>query len=265
MLPLLRRAALAAPLILAAAPAVASADAIAITVAPAVVPAGGTLHVRVTPSWTDGQVFRQASIRVLRPGRACAGPDVVVPDEDVLAGGGTGPMRVADGPVDVAIDLPEDAPPGKAAVCTEVADVASGLVGNPAAGPSAEISITAAAAGGGTGDGDGGDDDGTVPGSGSAPVGGGAGSATRACVVLDRRLPRRRARLRVRCSSAVRGRLAVRLRCVPRRGRPVTVRRTTTLRHGRAAVRLPRLPRGRCQVVLRHGSRVVGARAVTVR
>lgn len=252
---LLRRALIVAPMLVAAAPAAASADAIAITVTPTTVPAGGTTTVRVTPTWTDGQVFRQTSIRVLRPGRACVGPDAVQPDEDVVAGGGTGPMRVADGPVDVAIDLPEDAPAGKAAVCTEVADVASSLVGNAVPGPGTTIVIGPAGAG-------------AVPGEGGTPApgtGSGGGTGGVACVLPDRRLPRRDARLRVRCAGLVRGRIAWRLRCLPRRGRAVTVRRSSPVRHGRATVRLRRLPAGRCRVVVRHGGRVVGARTVTVR
>ncbi|MGX6450152.1 hypothetical protein ACVU7I_19100 [Patulibacter sp. S7RM1-6] len=97
MLPVLRRALLVAPLLLAVAPAAASADAISVAVTPTVVPAGGTFTVRVTPTWTDDQVFRQVAIRVLRPGRSCATPDAELADEDVVWRPACGPASRSSG------------------------------------------------------------------------------------------------------------------------------------------------------------------------
>lgn len=260
----LRTALLIAPCVAALASAApAAADVVAVSVSPSSVGRGGTLIVRFQPTGSaEDATFHQASFSVLRPGRPCPA-DGVVPEGDAVAGGGSGPFRAGDPPIDAEATVPDDAPDGTYTVCTWTAEVALSLVGNAVPGPTVPVEVR----GGVPLQDDGSDPDpgpgapgtGTVPG---APGGGGGGASRLPCAISPGVLRRSRVTtpLRIRCRG-VRGRIRIRFT----RSRGTVSYRLRTLRDGRATVRVGQLPAGRSHVAILRGTRVHGERTIRVR
>jgi hypothetical protein len=252
---------LAACLAALASAAPAAADVVAVSAAPSTVGRGGTLVVRFQPTGAaDDMTFHQASFSVLRPGRPCP-VDGVVPAGDAIGGGGSGPFRASDPPIDAEMTVPDDAVDGTYTVCTWTADVALSLVGEPVPGPTTAVEVRGGAPLRSEDPDTDADPDtpGTVPGT----PGPGGGSATRrTCVISPGVLRRSRVSrpLRIRCRG-VRGRIRIRF---TRPGGTVSYR-LRTLRRGRTAVRVGQVPAGRSHVAVLRAGRVLGERAIRVR
>jgi len=227
----------------------ASADVIAISVAPTTVARGGQLDVVVTPGVAgDDYSFHGASVVVMRPGLPCPSPGSSPDGDDVVASGSVGPFREDDPPEHVGLTIDKDAPVGTASLCTETWPVALSLAGDSVAGPGASVQIV--------------DPNGS---SSPPPDTTTTAGVVAGCALSPHRLDRGD-RLRIRCRTAPRRtRVRLHLRCVPAHGRPLLTDRTVRLSLGLGAWRWTASRHTRCRVTVRHGVRAVGAATVTVR